>query len=37
MPWWAWVLAAWPVIAVVGALFLGGVIRQAERRRHAQL
>ncbi|PRY36600.1 hypothetical protein LY71_12521 [Geodermatophilus tzadiensis] len=32
MPWWGWVLVAWPVVAVVVGVFIGHAIRAAERR-----
>jgi hypothetical protein len=30
--WWGWLLLAWPVVAVVGAVVLGRVIRTADER-----
>ena len=35
MPWWAWVLVAWVVLAVVAALVLGAAIRTADRHESA--
>ena len=32
MPWWGWVLVAWPVVAIVVAVLIGRAIRAAERR-----
>ncbi len=32
MPWWGWVLVAWPVVAVVVGVLIGRAIRAAERR-----
>ncbi|SDC38071.1 hypothetical protein SAMN05660690_1191 [Geodermatophilus telluris] len=32
MPWWGWVLVAWPVVALVVAVVLGRLIRMADRR-----
>ena len=32
MAWWAWLLLAWAVLAVAGAVVLGRVIQMADRR-----
>jgi hypothetical protein len=35
--WWAWLLVAWPVAAVVGAVVLARVIRTADERDRRQV
>lgn len=33
VPWWGWLLIAWPVLAVIVAVIIGHGIALAERRR----
>ncbi|MGY1769940.1 hypothetical protein [Blastococcus sp. SYSU D00813] len=32
MPWWAWLLTAWAVLAALFGIAFGRVVREAERR-----
>jgi hypothetical protein len=32
MPWWVWLLLSWAVIALLGALWVGRLLRTAEQR-----
>lgn len=32
MPWWAWLLLAWCVVALLVAVYFGAALRLAERR-----
>lgn len=35
MPWWAWLLLAWAVLATVGGLVLGAVAARSRARERA--